>query len=199
MLQFRRPRDVPDRARFVPGRRCRKNGVFELRNIEGRESRNRIGENAPFDGDASSRGLLLLRVSTPKRECHRFNEFGEKSTSRVEVRSVCAEARFFVFVLFLQSCGVRLRTFWNGSQSGPLVARRSGTTRRDEWLSRHSGTAVGIDGRPATLVRPVGTGAVPTLGTTRRDGGRPDASMGNFVPSSHYVTDKTGEASLTAL
>ena len=38
-----------------------------------------------------------------------FNEFDEKSTSRVEVRSVCAEARFFVFVLFLQSCGVRHR------------------------------------------------------------------------------------------
>ena len=72
--------------------------------------------------------------------------------------------------------------------------RPVGTNGRPDTPVRPSGP----DGRPATLVRPVGTGAVPTLGTTRRDGGRPDASMGNFVPSSHYVTDKTGEASLTA-
>ena len=73
--------------------------------------------------------------------------------------------------------------------------RPVGTNGRPDTPVRPSGP----DGRPATLVRPVGTGAVPTLGTTRRDGGRPDASMGNFVPSSHYVTDKTGEASLTAM
>ena len=108
-----------------------------------------------------------------------FNEFDEKSTSRVEVRSVCAEARFFVFVLFLQSCGVRLRLFGTGPRRAVV------------W--------------PDAPVRPVGTVAVPTLrydpsgrspsrrsGTTRRDGSRPDAPVrpvGTFaVPTPRWVT-----------
>ena len=86
---------------------------------------------------------------------------------------------FFVFVLFLQSCGVRLRLFGTGPRRAVV------------W--------------PDAPVRPVGTVAVPTLrydpsgrspsrrsGTTRRDGSRPDAPVrpvGTFaVPTPRWVT-----------